>query len=244
MGKDTSGARAAAAAQQDMSDLANQLANESAPLRRALINDSTNFVTGGVEGTNAALFSSPQYQAAQASIDAQSQRAIDNAIANNPVGGGLSEQLTNIDMQKALGLAGAGGQIAENEMNRATQMATFGAAQGTAGLGQAGNIASALAGMQAQQNAGKSSGAGQAIGSAAAAAIKASDSRLKENIIRLGTFKGLTLYRWTWNALARALGFDSHPCTGVIAQEVPGYTVRHASGYLMVDYGRLLSDTE
>lgn len=80
-----------------------------------------------------------------------------------------------------------------------------------------------------------------AIAQIVAAGMGASDERLKDNIRFIGTFMGLDIYRWTWNAIAKALGFDRFPTVGVIAQEVDDeFTIEHESGYLMVNYGKLL----
>lgn len=72
-------------------------------------------------------------------------------------------------------------------------------------------------------------------------AMMFSDERLKENIRFVKTINGLDFYTWTWNAIARSLGFGGFPTVGVIAQEIDqDFVMEHESGYLMVDYGRLL----
>ena len=67
-----------------------------------------------------------------------------------------------------------------------------------------------------------------------------SDIRLKKNIKKIGTDKGINLYSWEWNAEGLRIGADRHPTRGVIAQEIqkthPSAISRHASGYLMVNY--------
>lgn len=75
----------------------------------------------------------------------------------------------------------------------------------------------------------------------AAGMSSGSDYRLKDNIRFIGTFMGLDIYKWVWNEVAVALGFDCFPTVGVIAQEVGDeYTFEHESGFLMVNYRRLL----
>jgi hypothetical protein len=71
-------------------------------------------------------------------------------------------------------------------------------------------------------------------------AMMASDSRLKENIRLIAEYMGIKLYTCTWNNIAKSLGFDVYPTVGVIAQENPEFVIEHESGFLMVDYRRLL----
>ena len=74
-----------------------------------------------------------------------------------------------------------------------------------------------------------------AIAQVVAAAYGASDERLKENIIHLGN----GIYTWTWNAIARLLGYDIYPTIGVIAQEHPEHCIVDSNGFLMVNYRSL-----
>jgi hypothetical protein len=76
---------------------------------------------------------------------------------------------------------------------------------------------------------------GAALSNPATSAFLFSDRRLKSNIKRVGEHKiGVGIYSYTM------MGFAQH---GVIAQEVaavrPDLVKRHASGYLMVNYGGL-----
>lgn len=67
----------------------------------------------------------------------------------------------------------------------------------------------------------------------AAGMFMGSDRRLKSNIRRIGTANGHNVYRYNiWGSEA----------VGVMADEMPPeLTARHADGYMMVDYGRVLS---
>lgn len=68
---------------------------------------------------------------------------------------------------------------------------------------------------------------------AGSAAMMFSDARLKRNIKRIGEYLGHTFYSWTWVWGGEGMG--------VMAHEVPREFVHvHPSGYLMVDYGRIL----
>jgi hypothetical protein len=67
----------------------------------------------------------------------------------------------------------------------------------------------------------------------AAGMFMGSDRRLKSNITKIGTANGHNVYRYNiWG----------HEAVGVMADEMPPELVaRHADGYLMVDYGRVLN---
>ena len=87
-------------------------------------------------------------------------------------------------------------------------------------------------------------GWGKAIGgvnwAGAWSRVKASDRRFKDNIVEAGTWKGIQLYSWDWNELAKKHGV-SGPTTGVIAQEHldSGFVHEAENGYLYVDYDGL-----
>ena len=81
-------------------------------------------------------------------------------------------------------------------------------------------------------------GAGVTLG---AAYLGASDKRLKTNIRKLGSYNGVNIYSWTWNALAKSMGIhlDNPRTTGVMAQEVmhiPGAVLLDKNGYYLVNY--------
>lgn len=113
------------------------------------------------------------------------------------------------------------------------------------GLRQLGSIIAALEGTRGsysstQTNTTRTSdnSMGAVIGGiaqVAGAMIMASDERLKDNIVHLG--RGI--YTWTWNAIAKALGYDIFPTIGVIAQEHPDHAFVGPDGYLMVNYTTL-----
>jgi hypothetical protein len=75
--------------------------------------------------------------------------------------------------------------------------------------------------------------------------IAGSDSRLKENIKKVGTTKsGINLYSWKWNSKAKELGLDWGPTTGVMAQEIkdiiPEAVLMGNDGYYRVDYSKVV----
>lgn len=102
----------------------------------------------------------------------------------------------------------------------------------------------------AQANAGKdSSGKWGAIGTITAAALPlmfTSDTRLKKNIVKIDTLKGINFYQWEWNEEGIRVGANKHPTFGVLAQEVqkthPDAVKTGDHGYLMVNYGMISNE--
>ena len=69
-----------------------------------------------------------------------------------------------------------------------------------------------------------------------------SDIRLKENIEKTGTVKGINLYTWDWNEEGQRIVGDQK-AFGVLAQEIkeqrPSAVIQGSDGYLRVDYSKL-----
>ena len=68
-----------------------------------------------------------------------------------------------------------------------------------------------------------------------------SDFRLKDNVRKIGeTDGGANVFAWSWNDEAKALGVDTQPEFGVIAQDLiqthPEAVIHMADGYLAGDY--------
>jgi hypothetical protein len=169
MGKSSSADQSAAQAQEAQSRLAQQLVGETTPLRRGLIGQAEDFLGGGFDVTGL-----PQFGAGKQMIEDQFARAQDAVIAGTPEGGGLTSALVDLNTNRAGGLAQLTGGLAQDEINRALQLATFGTAQGSQGMTQASVIAAQRANAEAQQNAAKASGLGQAAGAGLAMATKGS----------------------------------------------------------------------
>jgi hypothetical protein len=76
----------------------------------------------------------------------------------------------------------------------------------------------------------------------AAGLAKLSDERLKCDVSKVGKLdNGLDVVTWKWTDMAKKSGLPLGETKGLIAQQVakivPDAIKRHASGYLMVDYG-------
>lgn len=74
--------------------------------------------------------------------------------------------------------------------------------------------------------------------------LMGSDARMKTNVKKLGSVNGINIYSWTWNKLAKQMGWDKKYSynVGVMAQEVkhiPGAVQKNSDGYYLVDYGVL-----
>lgn len=94
-----------------------------------------------------------------------------------------------------------------------------------------------------QANANQQAGKGSMAGSAIGAAAMFSDIRLKDNVVKVGEIDGHNIYTWDWNEEAEGI-VDDQPRFGVIAQEVqetnPDAVVEDLqTGYLKVNYPML-----
>jgi|694.fasta_scaffold02404_40 hypothetical protein len=178
-------------------------------------------------------------------LDLANMNAQNNAISQQY---GLNQQYANAQnqlRQQAIAEQAQRRGMSLNEMNALLsgqqvsmpQMPSFVAAQQSQTpniLGATQSAYDAQLGAANAQNAafGNLLGAGAQLGSAA---FMFSDRRLKSNIKRVGTHAiGVGIYDYTMMGM---------PQRGVIAQEVeavrPDLVKRHASGYLMVNYGGL-----
>ena len=82
-----------------------------------------------------------------------------------------------------------------------------------------------------------------AAGSAAGAAVVASDERLKDNIEYIATMGEHKLASWDWNTIGEEVFGYTGKGFGLIAQDVREYApdaiVTHESGYLTIDYSKI-----
>lgn len=214
-----------------LADMAGEMYKETRPLRTPMINRGTRFLQGNLDVT-----ASPMWGASRSGIDTGYAQARENLFATVPRGGALYGQLGDVERARAHDMAMARGTIAEGELNRALQLGTWGAAQGTQGLGSAASAQAQQLAAQQQAKGAKGQGLGQLGGAAMGAyAMGAfSDRRLKRDILRIGTLSnGVPLYqfRYIW-------GGPVH--LGVMADEVPWARVLHPSGFWLVDYSRVI----
>lgn len=147
-----------------LANIAKELHAESTPLRRQLLGRSGQFMAGDLDVT-----ASPQFEGLKAGSDLAFNRARTNTIANTPSGGGLIDALTNLETNRAVGMAQGAGSIAESELMRALGLATGSNPSVTSGLGQAAGIQGQALNQQSASNAQAKQGAGAGAGALLAA---------------------------------------------------------------------------
>jgi len=140
--------------------IAQQLFDQTDPLRKSLIGRSTDFMSGGSN-----VMETPSFMAYKESADRNFGRAKDNAIARLPGGGALSEALVGLEGDRASTLTQGAGAIYGDELSRALSLGTGSTGQSLNSLGQAGAIQAQMAAAAAQESAGKSGALGTGIGS-------------------------------------------------------------------------------
>ena len=159
MGKPDEANQAAGQAAQAQTELAQRLVGQTDPLRRELIGDANEFLRGDRDVSGL-----PEFAAFKESAEGQYGRARDRIIATTPEGGALTAALAGLEGDRASNQTQFTGALAGDEVNRALQLGTFGAATGSRGLSSAGFIQAQRAAAESAQNAGKSQGLGQAVG--------------------------------------------------------------------------------
>ena len=158
----------------------------------------------------------------------------------------INQALQANALQRGVQQAGIDGQMAQvNEQNvlDQNQLNALLAASGMGG-GLFGNTTTESVNKGALSQATEAATAAAAI-----ASLFGSDKRLKTNIKQTGLHpNGLKTYSWDWNDIGHSVGFSDMPTTGFMAQEVqklyPQHVYTHDSGYLMLDYGSLNSETK
>lgn len=148
-------------------------------------------------------------------------------------GGGLADIIGSGGANLANLLSGSGQLTAQQQMQLAQLLANLSTGQGTQLAGLQGQIGQAQAG-GIMGRADALSGTLPDVAKLAAAFL--SDKRLKKNILKIGSKKGINLYRWSWNGLLGAVG----DAMGVLAQEVeniiPHAVINTKAGFKAVRY--------
>lgn len=160
--KSLGGGSAGSPAADLQAQIAEQLFQQTDPLRTSLIDRSQSYLTNGVD-------SSPQFSAFKASAEPQFATAKNNVIANTPAGGALVSALTQLEADRARTLTQARGAIDESELARAMTLATGTTGTSVGALGTAASIQAAQAQAEADREAGilgaLGTGAGAYLGS-------------------------------------------------------------------------------
>lgn len=168
--------------------------------------------------------------------------ATTSALANlaNQQGLGISDAISSGAGNVSNLLTGFGQLDAQQQQQLATLLANLSVGAGT---NQA-NIQQNMANIQQQGAAAQGQQQAQTGGAILGAlASFFSDERLKDDIDKVGTYKGHNVYSWTWNDKMPIDSLIGEKGIGVIAQEVEKYApeliTEHKSGYKQVNYGGL-----
>jgi hypothetical protein len=209
-----------------------QASNEAAFQARKMASDER-----GMLGELAGMFGQAGSQGLQASLMPMEAQMRLLHEANKTGAMSQTGQLTGQDYLAQLALGGVDANV--NAMHSANQLtgnlynallSNLGGTQGSngsAGSGLLGAVGGAISGVQSLFGTGP-----------------LSDIRLKENVEFVGRLGDLNMYQWDWTDQALELGADSHPTTGVLAQEVavthPDSVSADQDGWLHVDYRKLV----
>lgn len=138
--------------------LAQQLFQQTDPLRRSLIGRSQDFLGGGD------VMESPQYADLQVQTGRAFNQAKDNVIARTAPGGALVDALTNLEGDRAAALSSGAAGLEQTELDRALALATGTVPAAMGGLGSAANAQALLAQARAQKDAAEKGALGSAAG--------------------------------------------------------------------------------
>lgn len=144
-----------------LDQIANNLFQQTDPLRRSLIDQSTNFMSGGMNPME-----TPEFAAIRSYADQQSKQARDNILETMPSGGTLLDKLADVEIGKARTLTDASAGIYGDNLNRAMSLATGGTQSAISARAGADQLIAAREQANADRDASAKGGAGAAIGGA------------------------------------------------------------------------------
>lgn len=153
MSKGGSADRSAGEAAAKQAQIAEQLFNQSAPLRQGLTARSMDYLQNGVDN-------SPTFSAFKAAAEPQYANARNQIIEDTPAGGPLTAALAQLQMGKARDLTQARGAIDESELSRALTLGTGLVPTSVGGLGNS----AAINAQRAQTKSAQESSVYMAIG--------------------------------------------------------------------------------
>lgn len=199
----------------------------------------------GLEGlrTNAAL---------QGAQNTAQNQAYAQALQNYATNWQQEQTLRNMPLNELNALL-TGAQVQNPDFENYNAQRASGGADLLGATNMAGDYASDIYNVQAQQASANRQATASMIGSVAGLGMmKFSDERLKKDVEKVGeTDGGTNIYSWEWNKKGKELNDGAYDWEhskkggagkrylGVLAQENPEATVKHPSGYLMVDYSKI-----
>lgn len=139
--------------------IAGSLFYQTDPLRRQLIGQSTDFLSGGMDPT-----STPEYAAIRSYADQQANQARDSILETLPSGGTLMDKLADVDIGKARTLTDASAGIYGDNLNRAMNLATFGTQSAITARAASDQVRAAREQTEADRDAQTKQALGQGVG--------------------------------------------------------------------------------
>lgn len=144
-----------------LDQIANNLFQQTDPLRRGLIDQSQNFLSGGMDPT-----ATPEFAAIRSYADQQAKQAKDSILETLPSGGTLLDKLADVDIGKARTLTDASAGIYGDNLSRALTLATGGTQSAISSRAAADQLIAAREQADADRDAAAKGGAGAAVGGA------------------------------------------------------------------------------
>lgn len=141
--------------------IANNLFQQSDPLRRQLIGQSTNFMSGGMDP-----MATPEFAAIRSYADQQANQARDSILETMPAGGTLLDKLADVDIGKARTLTDAAAGIYGDNLNRAMSLATGGTQGAISARAGADQLRAAREAASAERDAAAKGSVGTGVGMA------------------------------------------------------------------------------
>lgn len=139
--------------------LAEQLFQQTQPIRTALFDRSNDFLSGDMD-----VMGTPTGMAYKSAADRSFNRAKDNIIGRVAPGGGLVSALAGLEGDRAASMTAGAGQIYDSELSRALALGTGVTGTSLSSLGQAGANQAAVAQARGTAKAGMAEGAGDVLG--------------------------------------------------------------------------------
>lgn len=142
--------------------IASNLFQQTDPLRRELIGQSADFLSGGMNPMK-----TPEYAAIRSYANQQANQAKDSILETLPSGGTLLDKLADVDIGKARTLTDAAAGIYGDNLTRAMSLATGGTQSAIAARSGADQLTAAREQADAARDAGEKNALGSAVGAGA-----------------------------------------------------------------------------
>ena len=153
-----------------MSNIALGLAQQTDPLRKGMISNWENMLSGDYDVTQSPMYG-PVMDATKYNLGTQFNRARDNIMGSLPKGGGLQKAIADSYLQEAGQMTNLTADLTKNiwqdEYSKAYGMASGAPQQAISGLGGSGALSSQIYGSKLGKGGDLGAGAGYYLGSKA-----------------------------------------------------------------------------